>query len=217
MRGVWLQQMLIDARTTTAIILAGGRSSRMGVDKASLLHEGQTFLQRAIAVATPLASEVLVVARPDSPVALRRPVDGGPRLVLDERQNAGPLAGIEAGLRAMTWERAIVLSVDAPSTSPALLRALLCAYTHDVDVVLARTGRQVNGLVAVWGVSALAAVSAQLDAGSRSVQRALEVLRQRFVEPSVWRMADVRGRTFVNINTAQQYAEQLVFVQGVDE
>jgi molybdopterin-guanine dinucleotide biosynthesis protein A len=209
--------MLTDVRTTTAIILAGGRSSRMGVDKASLLHEGQTFLQRVIAVAALLASEVLVVARPDSPVAVCRAVGGGSRLVLDERPNAGPLAGIEAGLRAMTWECAIVLSVDAPSTSPALLRALLCAYTQDVDVVLARTGRQVNGLVAVWGVSALAAVSTQLDAGSRSVQRAVAALRQRFVEPSVWRMADVRGRTFVNINTAQQYAERLVLAQGVDE
>lgn len=212
-----LQQMLIEPLATTAIIVAGGRSSRMGVDKTQLLHEGRTFLQQACAIGAQVASEVLVVASADAPVAAACERIGRVRLVHDERPHAGPLAGIEAGLKAMSTESAIVLAVDAPLLEAWLLRALQCAYCKDVDVVLARTGLQVNGLVAVWGISALPTVRAQLDSGLRSVQRAVSALRARYVEPSVWRMADPRGRSFRNVNTVVQYADELVFQQGVDE
>ena len=78
----------------TAVILCGGRSSRMGQDKATLLAGTETFLERAVRVAREVADNVIVVARTSQQV----PPDV--RVVHDPVEDLGPLAGISAGLAA---------------------------------------------------------------------------------------------------------------------
>lgn len=101
------------------MILTGGASSRMGVDKAAMLWRGRTAIDRVAALAVAIGAE---------PVITVGAGDYGLPFVLDEPPLGGPVGGVLAGaavLRAAGCERALVLAVDAPTLQAADLTPLL--------------------------------------------------------------------------------------------
>jgi len=101
-----------------AIILAGGRSQRMGHDKAALFWAGQTAAARLAGLARALGAADIVVAGGDY----------GLPFVRDAVDHAGPVGGVLAGLEALPdARRLLVLAVDAPTLTPQDLRPLLDA------------------------------------------------------------------------------------------
>ena len=108
----------------SGIILAGGRSSRMGVDKASLELAGVTMLQRSVDRLAPAVDMLVLVAapgRPLPPVTTGLPVE----VVEDPVEGEGPLVGIAAGLEACRSTAAVVVAVDMPFVDARLVRALV--------------------------------------------------------------------------------------------
>ena len=104
----------------SAVILAGGKSSRMGRDKAWLEIGGQTLLARQIGMARALgALEVFLSGRTDADYS-----GFGCDVLHDKYVNAGPLAGIERALNAMRSPLLLVLAVDLPAMKPDLLLRL---------------------------------------------------------------------------------------------
>lgn len=107
----------------SAVILAGGRSSRMGRDKAFLETGGQTWLARQIEVVRAAgATEVFVSGR----IGVNYPSSSG-RVLPDHFPDAGPLAGIETALAAATHPLLLVLAVDLQAMNATFLRQLLTA------------------------------------------------------------------------------------------
>jgi molybdenum cofactor guanylyltransferase len=105
----------------SAVILAGGQSSRMGSDKAWLKLNGQTLLARQIKLARDSgAAEVWISGRVGVDYS---GLDG--RVVFDAFHDAGPLAGIERALDAASHSLCLTLAVDMPELTPALLQKLL--------------------------------------------------------------------------------------------
>src|SRR5450759_1779967 len=118
------------------IILAGGRSQRMGTNKALLPLPGQaseTFLARLVSTLAPLCAELLIVAR--DPAQFAHVVLPDTRLVFDEKPGGGPLMGLYSGLNAMQATTALVVAVDMPFVQPALLAFLLDCYKQDTLIV----------------------------------------------------------------------------------
>ena len=119
-----------------AIILAGGKSSRMGSPKASLAWHGSTLLRRVTGLAQRTVDGPVVVVRAPGQVLpeLPRSVE----IVSDAREGRGPLQGLAAGLAAIgeRAEVAFVSSTDAPLLHPAFIRRVIDALSEDVDVVL---------------------------------------------------------------------------------
>src|SRR5688572_28406934 len=97
-----------------AIILAGGRSTRMGRAKDSLPFHGNTLLGRVAATLAACAAPVVVVAR--DPAQTLPPLPAGCELVCDERQEQGSLAGLAAGLRHVQSraDAALLAACDQP-------------------------------------------------------------------------------------------------------
>lgn len=114
--GMYIPLMPIAA--FSAFILAGGRSTRMGTDKAFVLLEGRTLLIRALDVARSLTSEVSVVGDPAKFASFASVVD-------DLFPGCGPLAGIHAALRSSETDLNLILAVDMPFVTPALLGYML--------------------------------------------------------------------------------------------
>ncbi|MBA2576842.1 MAG: NTP transferase domain-containing protein [Euzebyaceae bacterium] len=127
-----------------AVVLAGGRSSRMGAPKAALEWHGSTLLRRTVGiVGRAVDGPVLVVRAPDQPLP---PLDPGVRVLDDPREGLGPLQGIAVGLAAAAPDAdvAFVCSTDLPFLHGAFVRRVLAAFVEGVDVVLpdARGHRQ---------------------------------------------------------------------------
>src|SRR5690348_17763401 len=103
----------------SALLLAGGKSSRMGRDKAFLELEGEPLWQRQLATLRALSPEQLLIAGP------RREQWTGLEVIADQIAEAGPLAGIAAALHKCTAPHLVVLAVDLPMVTSDFLRALL--------------------------------------------------------------------------------------------
>ncbi len=140
------------------IVLAGGRSSRMGSPKAALDWHGSTLLRRVTGiVARSVTGPVIVVsARGQSLPALA----GGVEIVTDEREGRGPLQGLAAGLAAIADRApvAYVSSTDVPLLHPAFIQRVLSALDDDIDVVLPEVGGYRQPLSAAYRTSLLPVV-----------------------------------------------------------
>jgi molybdopterin-guanine dinucleotide biosynthesis protein A len=144
------------------VILAGGRSSRMGTPKAELEWHGSTLLRRVTGiVGRGTGGPVIVVRAPGQALpALGRGVE----VVDDAREGRGPLQGLAAGLAAVgdRADVAYVSSTDVPLLHPWFVRRVVACVDADVDVALPRAGGFPHPLAAAYRVSLLPEVEALL-------------------------------------------------------
>jgi molybdenum cofactor guanylyltransferase len=179
----------------SAVILAGGKSSRMGRDKAWLEVDGQRLLERQIArVRAAGAIGVFISGRTDADYA------GFDALVLhDEFAGAGPLAGVERALATTGSPMLLVLAVDLAAMSVDLLRQLAAGCATKVGVI-PRVQGSIEPLAAFYPKSALALARSQLAAGSFAVkdfaERAVQGGLCRYLELGTGEAAN-----FANWNT----------------
>ncbi len=147
------------------IVVCGGESRRMGSDKAHLALGGRSFLERASALLGERCGQVVLACGP-----VERYGDAGLPLVLDEVPDGGPLAGIAAGLAALDTDYAVVLPLDMPRVSPAVISELQQRVRADgLDVLFLASERGIEPLCAVYGRAALPAMRRALLAGDRKV------------------------------------------------
>jgi molybdenum cofactor guanylyltransferase len=141
------------------VVLAGGRSTRMGRPKASLEWHGSTLLHRVTGiVGRAVGGPVVVVRAPDQELP---PLPPGVAVVEDAAEGRGPLQGLAAGLAAVAGEAevAYVSSTDVPLLHPAFVRAVIHAMTsEDVDVALPVVHGYRHPLAAAYRTSLAAAV-----------------------------------------------------------
>ena len=176
-------------------VLAGGRSSRMGTDKARLFVGGETLLARQLRLLRESgARERLVVGR-GADEAVR---ESGVRFVADRQLGAGPLAGLEAALVAGGPGPTLVLAVDLPFITAELLRRLVRRGGSEVGVIPWREDHA-EPLVALYPHRALAEVTRRLNAGELALQPLARAgVAAGWLKP--WRIADADAAQFTNWN-----------------
>ena len=141
-----------------AIVLAGGRSSRMGSPKAALDWHGSTLLRRVTGiVARSVSGPVIVVSAPGQELP---ELDRAVEVVTDEREGRGPVQGLAAGLHAIgdRAEFAYVSSTDVPLLHPAFVRHVAGSLDDDLDVVLPEVGGYRQPLSAAYRTTLLPVV-----------------------------------------------------------
>ncbi len=187
----------------TGAVLAGGASRRMGRDKRWVHVDGRPLLVRAVDALRELCDEVVVVG---SLGAQRDERLTGIGVVADRRPGHGPLGGIETALHHASSDVVVVVAVDHPWLSPAVLRTLLDALEADpaADVALLDPGQP---LVSAWRTAALAKVTGMLDAGERRATRLGEHLTVALAD---WRSLDPDGRTTLDVDTPEDLARPAV-------
>ena len=193
--------MTLDRSAVTAIILAGGRSSRFGSPKLAADLDGATILDHAVRAVASVAAEVVLAGKaPVAPAA----IDGRPvRLVIDEAPFAGPLAAVAGALRTIETDLAIVVGGDMPGLVPAVLDAMLGQFAarSDIDAVVLHDGarRQVLPLALRVGTATAAATEA-LASGDRSLVRFLDRLRCAELPVDDWLALDPERRTVLDVD-----------------
>ncbi|HEY3927226.1 MAG TPA: molybdenum cofactor guanylyltransferase [Candidatus Koribacter sp.] len=186
----------------TVFILAGGRSTRMGRDKALLVLEGKTLLERALETARDVAGEVAIVG------ARERYAEFGVNVVEDEFQQCGPLGGIHAALGASHTELNVILSVDTPLVSAGFLRYLLKRAQAQPDALATVPDADggVQGTCAVYRRPLRAVAEQQLKKGKYKIAETLALVRVEYVEENEMREAGFDPAMFANLNTPEEFA-----------
>lgn len=175
-------------------MLTGGRSTRMGRDKALLPFRGRTLVEWVSEQVREAAGAVSLVGAPERYAHLEIPC------LAERYAGCGPLSGIEAALRQGAAEWSLVVACDMPGVAAPFLAELLAGAGAGVDAVVAvdEAGR-VEPLCAVYGAAALPAVERALEGGSYAVQDVLRSLRlKRVVTPA--------ARLVRNVNTDEEWA-----------
>jgi molybdopterin-guanine dinucleotide biosynthesis protein A len=193
--------MSVAPRDLTAFILAGGNSTRMGTDKAFVMFEGRTLLARALELCRTITSDVRVVGdrkkfAPFAPV------------VEDVFPGCGPLAGIHAGLRDSETDWNVVLAVDLPFVSPALLLFLVAqARESRAMVTVPRAGEGWQPLCAIYRRAFADAAETALRARRYKIDALFDESLIRPVGEEDLRRAGFSAEVFRNLNTPEELAD----------
>ena len=176
-------------------ILTGGRSSRMGRDKADVSIAGRTMLDRVDSALSPLTGGVVLLG----------PDREGWECWPDSVHAQGPLAGIATALARTSSHWVVVVAVDHPFVSPEFLRHLIDVQSDVPVVPVDETGvRQVT--CAIYPTAIAAAASEEAASGG-SIQTLLDRVSFRPVVPKEWKIWGEDGRSWFSVDTAEALAK----------
>lgn len=152
-------------------VLAGGKSSRMGRDKALLAFRGRPMVEIAVEKLRGFCSAVSIAGN-------REDLSGFAPVVPEARVDCGPAAGIEAGLRACTEPWALFVPVDVPLVPGELLRrwAEAMLATPECGASSLKAGGDEQPAFCMWRADALSVVSEAVEDGERRVRNLLWVM-----------------------------------------
>ena len=199
---------MTDGVSIAGFILAGGESSRMGVDKGLLEIAGVPMIARAARlVESVVGSPVVVVGTPEKYRGLGLPA------IADDWPGCGPLGGIATALRASDAEWNLIVACDLPYLTRTWLEYLLQrARDSAEEAVVARNltpanRRGAEPLCAMYQKGSEPELRRALERGVRKVTDGLAELRVEMIEPAKWKGFDSDGLLFKNVNTPADYEQ----------
>ena len=196
-------ELTADVTSATAIVLAGGRSSRMGTPKALLPFDNEPLIVHIVATLRRLFAEVVVVAAPGQDLP-SMPVT----LVRDDVAYQGPVGGIYYGLTAAGGDVSFVTSCDSAFLNSDLISHLL-SQIPEHDVVVPHWQGRFQPLHAVYRRSLLPLLEGQLARGELRPVYLFDKVRTLRIDEDEIRRFDPEGSSFFNMNTPEDYAEAL--------
>ena len=158
---------MIDKKDITGIILAGGKSSRMGTDKGFLMFDDKPFIQHSIDALKPLVSEIIIVSDNDDYDVF------GHNRVEDLIKNSGPVAGIYSGLEASKTVYNLILSCDIPLINSELLKTILKEIDEKSEIIQVESNNKTMPLIALYKTSCKTKFSKLLQQGEKRLQFAV--------------------------------------------
>ena len=197
------------AQNYSLILLAGGKSSRMGSNKAELTFQGKTFTDLLIEKAGMLGIEKIYLSGFEK-------TDANVQVVWDIYPERGPLGGIHACLKAMETPYALVLPVDVPQIPVNVLELLIGGHENDsmkekeVPFLLKHGERQEN-LIGIYPAEMVGFIEEEIKERSAAVHRMLKSYG------TVWFEIEIPQWQVDNLNTRENYEHLLEMEQrGLD-
>ncbi len=180
-------------KAITGIILAGGKSTRMGSDKGLISFNGSLFIEHIIKALKPLVQDIIIVSNNSNYDTF------GYKRVSDIIKNSGPLAGLYTGLHYSNTENNLVLSCDIPLINTLVLKLLLNTSYTSYDVVQLQSKSKTMPLIATYKKACMHKCLELLNDGERRLR---EVPKQLFTKTIT---LDSSLELYVeNINTINQ-------------
>ena len=190
-------------------VLAGGRSSRMGQDKALMRFEGKPLVVRAAEILSPFVSAVTLLAPADRYGELGLPV------IEDQWPNQGPLAAICTGLLSSPAAWNIFLACDLPMVSRQFIQLLVGRVRATrADAVAPRTAEGWQPLSAAYHSRCRTVFARALQEGECSIIRLLDQVRVETITRDEMLNAGVGEGELANINTPEEWARITGHSQG---
>lgn len=183
----------------TAGILAGGKSSRMGRNKAFLPWEGTTLLAYEIELLRDFSQIVVSVADEEAYEPLKQM---GVTLVEDVRNGYGPLEGLYQILKQSRQEWVFVTATDMPMLNTALIEAITAVERNSVQAVITKDEAHVHPLCGLYHTSILPILEEMFEEGYHSLYQLLQRISVRYVS---LQELGVEESVLTNVNTPEEY------------
>jgi len=185
----------------TGVILAGGKSSRYGTNKAFAKINGIPLIENVIRVMRSLFQDlVLITNTPDEYAYLELP------MYEDLIEDLGPIGGIYTALNSITNDAGFFVACDMPSLNPGLIRYMV-GIRDDFDVVVPKISWKMETLHALYSRRCLPAVKRLIDLREYQTIRFFPVVSVRHVKENEIRRFDPELRSFFNVNRPEELGE----------
>jgi molybdopterin-guanine dinucleotide biosynthesis protein A len=195
-------------RVITGAVLAGGRSRRLGQDKANLVLAGRPLAQWVGDAVRPLVGECWLISnQPLEHVGLGSP------LLIDLVPARGALGGLATAMLVARGSHVLLCACDTPFVRPALLEAMLAqAQKGGNDAVVCRSSRGLEPLPGVFSCRLLQRLQAQVEGKDLRLRTLLSSCRTRVLPPEEVALYDAAELSFFNINTSEAVAQATAMV-----
>jgi len=211
-----VQPLRVAAEPATGVVLAGGRSRRMGADKAFIALAGRPLVAWVLDAMAAVTSHRVIVTHDDDPRFERF----GVPVVVDRLPARCPLSGLHAGLSAAPTDLCLVAACDLPLVQPGLLALL----AEDIGAAMAAVpdagptplpsaipasdlgSGGLQPLLAAYRRGCVPAIERLLADGPAPASLLAGAVPSVIVPPARWQAADPDGRSFVNVNTMSDLA-----------
>jgi molybdopterin-guanine dinucleotide biosynthesis protein A len=187
----------------TSIILAGGKASRLGRNKALEAIGRKSIIQWVVDRLATLSTEIIIATAHGERILCSSPT--GIKTVADVYPGKGPLVGIYSGLIASSSPRAIVVGCDMPFLSIGLLD-YMSQVSSIFDVVVPQTREKVEPLCAVYSSNCLASIHNLLERDELRLSELLNMVKVRYIEEDEIDRFDPEHLSFFNVNTQADLA-----------
>lgn len=181
----------------TGVVLAGGKSARMGTDKASLMVDGRQMIVYAVDALREVFPDVVVVIKGPSNLQI-----AGARTAWDCIDGNGPLVGIYTALSVCETPYCFVVACDMPFANPALIEWMVSACDAQ-DVFVPRIGSYLEPLFALYSKQCAAPIRECLVRGDYRVSSLFAHVKVGYADETEIRTIDPELRSFTNINTRE--------------
>jgi len=178
----------------TGVILAGGRSVRMGTNKAFLNVGRKGMIERVAGELKNVFAEILISGDIETGRRL------GLKVVTDIIKNCGPLGGIHAALHGASYEKCLVVACDMPFVKASLARFMM-QQAEGYDVAVPRQGIYLQPLFAVYSVNCLPAIERSLAAARYKVTDFYPEVRVNYVDEEKFCSKTDFDTVFLDVNT----------------
>ena len=188
----------MNASDTPIAILAGGKSRRMGRDKAFVELDGTPMIQWVITAVKKCSANPLIIANePDGYGGFGLPV------YPDIIPGMGPLSGLHTAFSVTGADRVMIVSCDSPLASPDVIKLILDYPGVGAEAVIPFVDGREQGLLAVYARSGIERFAGPIASASIMFNEFRLGLDRIFIEEEELRKADPSLRTFLNVNTPQ--------------
>ena len=183
----------------TGIIVAGGKSVRMGEDKAFINFSGRPLIETVIDTLSPVFDDLMIITN-----APRRYEKYGIRLEGDIIKDTGPLGGIYTALVCSESVGNFIVACDMPFLNRELIK-YICEEAKDHDIVVCERNRRLEPLCAYYSKSCISPIKDQLDKQDRKIVGLFSKVKARVIEEAEVAQFDPGGRCFMNVNTPEDH------------
>ena len=186
----------------SGVILIGGKSRRMGVDKRFLSLGGQTFLEHVVAVTETVCREIILVSAQAEPGLAK----GGHSFVVDEISGTGSFGGVYTGLLHSSSPYVFVVACDMPFLKSTLIE-FMSSFRYEFDAVIARIDGQLHPLHGFYSKNCLPYMRKRLEQRQLSIQKICEEkeLRVKILDRVDLSCSSEDLLSFFNANTPSDF------------
>ncbi|NRZ11430.1 molybdenum cofactor guanylyltransferase [Clostridium beijerinckii] len=183
----------------TAVILAGGKSSRMGFDKQFLRINKVRIMEKLIHELSKEFEDIIIVT--NKPEEYKK---DGVRIISDEIKEFGPLSGIHVGIKQSKSRYVYFIACDMPNVNLNYIRYMKKVLTNSkANACIAKRKGKFEPFNAFYSVDILPKIEKRITLNRRSISGLIDIIEPIFIEESVLKKYDYSFNMFINLNSKE--------------